>query len=183
MCYLPRHHGTTWQTCTTPVAAAYMSLRVHNTWKKRTITMITSGISAQTWKRGVRPRILVLSLIYNFLHTLDSVADGPYFGRHLDCIPIKNLRILKRNKLEDIETLMTTDPPVQLKELWISYCFDGDYYSLLWNYLARVTRTSLTHLIYPFKTSNCQTVAPTRFPLSGITISPHPCRFCSSFCR
>jgi hypothetical protein len=40
--------------------------------------------------------------------------------------------------------LLTSDPPVQLKELYVIHYDD---YSLLWNFIARVT--SLTHLSLP----------------------------------
>jgi hypothetical protein len=50
--------------------------------------------------------------------------------------------------MEVVEALLRTDPPVQLMELWLTSCDLGDDYSLLWNYLARVT--SLTHLSLPF---------------------------------
>ena len=59
---------------------------------------------------------------------------------------MKNLRILKGCDLEVIDALLTTDPPVQLKELWLTRLRRGDC-SMLWSYLARVT--SLTHLSLP----------------------------------
>jgi hypothetical protein len=85
---------------------------------------------------------MVLSHLQS-LHTLECEENRRYFRRHLACIPMKNLRILKSSDLEVIEALSTTDPPVQLKELWLtSYWRD---HSLPWYYfLARVT--SLTHL-------------------------------------
>ena len=55
---------------------------------------------------------------------------------------MKNLRILESSDLDVTAALLASDPPVQLKELRIAYYYDG--YSLLWNYLARMT--SLTHL-------------------------------------
>jgi len=55
---------------------------------------------------------------------------------------MENLQILKSNELEVIEALLTTDLPVQLKELWLTSHWGG--HSLLWSYLARAT--SLTHL-------------------------------------
>ena len=50
--------------------------------------------------------------------------------------------------MEVIESLSTTDPPVQLKELWLTrrYCLWGEH-SFIWNYLAKAT--SLTHLSLP----------------------------------
>jgi hypothetical protein len=87
------------------------------------------------------------------LHTLECEEDWRYFGRHLACIPMKNLRILKSSDLAVIEALLTSDPPVQLKELWITRRYVEEDHSLLWdssmlwNYLARVT--SLTHLSLP----------------------------------
>ena len=82
------------------------------------------------------------------LHTLECQGDWKNFRRHLACIPMKNLRSLKSSDFEVNKALLTTsDPPVQLKELWLSYSYSGDYYSLVWNYLARVT--SLTHLSLP----------------------------------
>ena len=80
------------------------------------------------------------------LHTLECANNSIELKHDLACIPMKKLRILKSNDLEVIEALLTTDPPVQLKELWLTHRFSGDY-SLLWNYLARVT--SLTHLSLP----------------------------------
>jgi hypothetical protein len=83
------------------------------------------------------------------LHTLACKGDSKYCSRYLACIPMKTLRILNSSDVEVIEALLTTDPPVQLKELWLTrYCggFKGDN-SLVWNYLARVT--SLTHLSLP----------------------------------
>ena len=59
---------------------------------------------------------------------------------------MKNLRIPKSSETEVIWALLTTDPPVQLKELWLTRRFCGDH-SALWNYLARMT--SLTHLSLP----------------------------------
>ena len=82
------------------------------------------------------------------LHTLESKRNWIYVRRHLACIPMKNLRILKSSDLEVIKALLTTDPPIQLKELWLNLCLtDSGDYSMLWNYLARVT--SLTHLSLP----------------------------------
>jgi hypothetical protein len=43
------------------------------------------------------------------------------------------IRILESSDLEVIEVLLTTDPPVQLKELRLTLGYRGDY-SLLWNY-------------------------------------------------
>ena len=84
------------------------------------------------------------------LHTLECKHDW-LFASYLACIPMKNLRILKTDELEVIEVLLATDPPVQLKELWLStrdyWCRKVEGPSLLWNYLARVT--SLTHLSLP----------------------------------
>ena len=77
------------------------------------------------------------------LHTLECEGDWKNFRRHLACIPMKNLRILKSSDSEVIKALLTSDPPVQLKELSLHY----DDYSLVWNYLARVT--SLTRLCLP----------------------------------
>ena len=77
------------------------------------------------------------------LHTLECERDAPYFRRYLVCIPMKNLRILKSSELEVIKALFTIDPPVQLKELWLSWSFSKDH-SFLWNHLAKMT--SLTHL-------------------------------------
>ena len=84
------------------------------------------------------------------LHTLECEEEWNYFKDHLACIPKKNLRILKGNDSKVIEALLTTDPPVQLKELWLnpSRVYRGDdSRPMLWNYLARVT--SLTHLSLP----------------------------------
>jgi hypothetical protein len=79
------------------------------------------------------------------LHTLECDDNGTFFRRHLACIPMKNLRILKSSEMEVTWALLTTDPPVQLKELWLTCRFYGDgNFSVLWNYLARMT--SLTHL-------------------------------------
>ena len=80
------------------------------------------------------------------LHTLGCDADSNYFGSQLACISMKNLQILKSGDKAVTEALLSTDPPVQLKELYFTYIYDVDY-SLLWNYLARVT--SLTHLSLP----------------------------------
>jgi hypothetical protein len=78
------------------------------------------------------------------LHTLECNEDrGHHFKRHLACIPMKNLRVLKGDDSEVITALSTFDPPVQLKELWLTRDYRVNY-SLLWSYLARVT--SLTHL-------------------------------------
>jgi hypothetical protein len=76
------------------------------------------------------------------LHTLECEEDRRCVGQHLACIPMKNLRILKSSDDEVTEALLTTDPPVQLKELWLTSYWGG--HSLLWSYLARAT--SLTHL-------------------------------------
>jgi hypothetical protein len=76
------------------------------------------------------------------LHTLECGYDGNHFEHHLASIPINNLRVLKNCDSQVIKLFLTSDPPVQLKELWLS-----NYYwncSLLLNYLPRVT--SLTHL-------------------------------------
>ena len=45
--------------------------------------------------------------------------------------------------------MLTTDPPVQLKEFWLTSHYPSDWegYPSLWNYLARMT--SLTHLSLP----------------------------------
>ena len=50
------------------------------------------------------------------LHTLECKTNWIYVKRHLACIPMKNLRILKSDDLEVIKALSTTDP-VKLKEL------------------------------------------------------------------
>ena len=85
------------------------------------------------------------------LHTLECLDDGHHFSCHLANIPMKNLRILNCNDLKVIEAVLTTDPSVQLEELWLPRHYKNyEYqyrYSLLWNYLARVT--SLTHLSLP----------------------------------
>ena len=81
---------------------------------------------------------------FQSLHTLECQGDWQNFRRYLACIPMKNLRILKSSDSEVIESLMASDPPVQLKELYLIY-YEG--YSLLWNFIARVT--SLTHLSLP----------------------------------
>ena len=84
------------------------------------------------------------------LHTLKCVENwwSLSFERHLACIPMKNLRILKSSDMAVTKAFLTTEPPVQLKELCINHSsFDFDNYSLLWHYLARVT--SLTHLSLP----------------------------------
>ena len=78
------------------------------------------------------------------LHTLECQADWQNFRRHLACIPMKNLRILRCSDSEVIKSLLTSDPPVQLKEL---YLIHYDDYSLIWNFIARVS--SLTHLSLP----------------------------------
>jgi hypothetical protein len=82
------------------------------------------------------------------LHTLGCVANSPNFDHpfKLACISMKNLRILKTTNMAVSEALLTTDPPVQLKKLYLTYSYNDDY-TLLWNYLARVT--SLTHLSLP----------------------------------
>ena len=81
------------------------------------------------------------------LHTLVCQEDWPCFESHLACISMKNLRILKSSDEKVIEALLTTNPSVQLKELWLTGNYCGDY-SLLWNYLTRVS--SLTHLSMPY---------------------------------
>ena len=81
------------------------------------------------------------------LHTLECEEDWYQFQRGLACIPVKNLRILKSSDLEVIEALLITDPPVQLKQLWLTCRLWGDH-SFLWNYIARAT--SLTHLSLPY---------------------------------
>ena len=80
------------------------------------------------------------------LHTLECKDDLSRFKSHLAGIPTKNLRILKTNEFDIIEVLLAADPPVQLKELWLStYTYrPSEGHSFLWNCLARVT--SLTHL-------------------------------------
>ena len=80
------------------------------------------------------------------LHTLECKEDLPYSERQLACIPMKNLWILKSGDRVVTKTFLTTDPPVQLKELHLNhYYHDYNFLaSLLWNYLASVT--SLTHL-------------------------------------
>jgi hypothetical protein len=81
------------------------------------------------------------------LHTLECEKNYlSIFGRHLACIPMKNLQILKSSDWAVTKALLTTDPPVQLKELYL-IGFSYDDHSLLWNYLARVN--SLTHLSLP----------------------------------
>ena len=86
------------------------------------------------------------------LHTLQCEKNWINFRRHLACIPMKSLRILKSSDPEVVKSLLTSDPPVQLEELWIfPYCFIKlKDHPLLWNYLARVT--SLTHLSIPLAT-------------------------------
>ena len=81
------------------------------------------------------------------LHTLECEGNWNYVKRHLACIPMKNLRILKSSDLEVIVAFLTTDPSVQLKELRFTHHYYDEYF-LLWNYLARVT--SLTHLSLPY---------------------------------
>jgi hypothetical protein len=81
------------------------------------------------------------------LRMLDCQANSCHFRRHLACISMKNLRILKSSDFEVIKVLLTTDPPVQLKELWLT-CY-WELASLLWKYLSRVT--SLTHLSLPIR--------------------------------
>jgi hypothetical protein len=69
------------------------------------------------------------------LHTLECDEDrGHHFKRHLACIPMKNLRVLKGDDSEVITALSTSDPPVQLKELWLTRDYRVNY-SLLWSYL------------------------------------------------
>ena len=80
------------------------------------------------------------------LHTLECEGDWKHFKRHLACISMKNLRILKSRDWEVVKALLTTDPPVQLKELWLTRRYRR--YSLLWDYLAMAT--SLTHLSLPY---------------------------------
>ena len=92
-----------------------------------------------------------------FLHTLDCQKDGTQFKRQLACIPMKILRILKSSDFEVIKAFLKTDPPVQLKELWLTCFYWGDH-SMLWNYLSRVT--SLTHLSLPYFHSNPSDVPP-----------------------
>ena len=109
---------------------------------------------------------------YNALSNLQSLhtlkCDGNHFHsrRYFAGIPMKNLRILKGSDLEVINALSTSDPPVQLKELWLTW-YGGDY-SLLWNYLARAT--SLTHLSIAsyIELSNCP--PPPYFPLGPLRI-------------
>jgi len=83
------------------------------------------------------------------LHTLECDHNCNGLKRDLACISMKNLRILKSGDLEVIKALLATDPPVQLKELWLfSKRFKNiEDCSLQWNYLARMT--SLTHLSLP----------------------------------
>ena len=110
------------------------------------------------------------------LHTLINMRKPRnMIDRHLACtISMKNLQILKSSDLKIIEVLLTTDRPVQLKKLHLDCFYYHNDYSLLWNYLARVT--SLTHLSLPsLGLSNGPPL--THFPLSRITISPYPCRF------
>ena len=103
------------------------------------------------------------------LHTLEyhysGWKDSKYFNRHLACIPMNNLRILKSSEWAVTEALLTSDPPVQLKELWLTQPYGGDH-SLLWNYLARVT--SLTHLSLPFLQFREGPPASLIFPFQGL---------------
>ena len=99
------------------------------------------------------------------LHTLDCQEDGNSFSRHLACVSMKNLRILKSSDFKVIEALLTTVPSVQLKELWLTQHYNGDY-SLLWNYLAGVT--SLTHLSLPYLTLQEGPPASLNFPFQEL---------------
>jgi hypothetical protein len=78
------------------------------------------------------------------LHTLECQEDWGHFRRHLACIPMEDLRNLMSGDFEVTNALLTSDPPVQIKVLCLTHC---DNYSLLWNYLARMT--SLAHLSLP----------------------------------
>ena len=102
------------------------------------------------------------------LYTLECDENHFDARRYFACIPMKNLRTLKGSDLEVINALLTSDPPVQLKVLWLTW-YGGDY-SLLWNYLARAT--SLTHLSIAsytgIKLSNCP--PPPYFPPGPLRI-------------
>ena len=125
MCYLPHHRETTWQSCTTPVVAHTPLLLLGRRLAGEKVSNALSNLQS--------------------LHTLECNDDCncPDFSRHLACIPLKNLRILNSSAPEVIEALSTSDPPVQLKELWVTWRY-GNKFPLLPNYLARAT--SLTHL-------------------------------------
>ena len=98
-------------------------------------------------------------------HQEDGDSEDDYFSRHLACISMKNLRILKSGGLAVTKALLTFDPPVQLKELCLTRPYVGDY-ALLWNYLARVT--SLTHLSLPSLKLQEGPPASLIFPFQGL---------------
>lgn len=54
------------------------------------------------------------------LHTLGCEGDLCFFGRYLACISMKNFRILESSEKAVTEALLTTDLPVQLKELYLT---------------------------------------------------------------
>jgi hypothetical protein len=83
------------------------------------------------------------------LHTPICMGNSLNFDRHLARIPMKNLQILESSDWSVIEALFKTNPPVQLKKLYLTASGYLDYhdFSLLWNYLTRVT--SLTHFSLP----------------------------------
>ena len=81
------------------------------------------------------------------LHTLGCEGDSYSLERHLAYVSMKNLRVLMSSDMAVTQAFLTTEPPVQLKELYLLthiYHVISFPFELLWNYLARVT--SLTHL-------------------------------------
>ena len=103
-----------------------------------------SHLAAKMWNIGIWYH-MVLSRTYNLLHTFECDKNGTHSERHFARIPMENLRILKSGGLEVIEASMTSDPPVRLKELYLTHFYPVNS---LWNYLASVT--SLTHLFLPY---------------------------------
>ena len=87
---------------------------------------------------------MVPSPIYNPCTRSNATKIGYTSGTTLACIPIKNLRYLKASDTEVISVLLETDPPLQLKELWLTLAFLHELEELFWSYLTKVT--SLTHL-------------------------------------
>ena len=119
---------------------------------------------------------------YNALSNLQSFHTLECDENHFhSSIPKKNLRILKGSI---INALLTSDYPVQLKELWLSW-YGGDY-SLLWNYLARAESEGdlpdtficccVIHWHQTVKLPTPPLFSPRAFKN---TLSVYPCRFCS----
>ena len=80
------------------------------------------------------------------LRTLECVGNSHCFEHHLACIPMENLRILISHDMAVTKALLTTNPPIQLKMLYLGHNQYDDY-PLLWNFLAKAT--SLTNLFLP----------------------------------